>query len=81
MHSSTGSEEIVQQLQRLGFREADARRALAAARPAISDAAASGVANSAHSGIARQRAVSAALDWLCMNLPEEALPAKYAAGG
>ena len=71
------------QLQRLGFAELDARRALAAVR----DSGAAGTPNmdtdwqyGAHTTPWGQRSVAAALDWLCVHLPEASLPAKYAAG-
>lgn len=72
------------QLQRLGFAESDARRALAATQ----DFGAAGTPKldtdwqyGAHTTPWGQRAVAAALDWLCVHLPEASLPAKYAAGG
>lgn len=58
------------QLQTLGFREADAQQALAASRPN----------GGGYSANTYQRDLLAALDWLCMHLPEDVLPAKYAAG-
>jgi hypothetical protein len=73
----------VAQLQRLGFAEADARRALTSVR----DSGTAGTPKmetdwqyGAHTTPWGQRAVAAALDWLCVHLPEASLPAKYAAG-
>lgn len=71
------------QLQRLGFAEPDARRALVATR----DSGAAGTPKmdtdwqyGVHTTPWGQRSVAAALDWLCVHLPEASLPAKYAAG-
>lgn len=70
------------QLQKLGFQETDARQALSASRQngGGDGGGGSGTSNGVGVAASRQRDLSAALDWLCMHLPEEALPAKYDAG-
>lgn len=80
-----GTEDLVAQLQRLGFAEPDARRALSATQDSSSngtpsDAEAASWQYGAHTTPWGQRAIASALDWLCVHLPEAALPAKYAAG-
>ena len=56
-------------LQKLGFGAGDASRALAATQ------------NGGSGGSGKQQRQAEAVDWLCVHLPEEALPARYAAGG
>ena len=52
---------VVGRLQKLGFREEDALRAVQSGGGAVS--------------------LPDSVDWLCVHLPEEHLPARYAAGG